>query len=196
MIVSLDPTISKTRHVLYPNPPIWTVFSCMLRHTLTYSLPSSFFTTIALATGSSASFSALPPRNNGYISTAIKANTKNYDHIKGKFVKGTGIACAFAAMSRAGSFGGYTISPSKRLRPFILPTQVHEEVLEKDVFSYVGTTSNVPTQSAIVRRSRDDFIGSARDNHFRHRVKLERPPLPHEFQNTSRFLPKPVRLGR
>ena len=133
----------------------------MLRHTLTYSLPSSFFTTIALATGSSASFSALPPRNNGYISTAFDANTKSYDLLKAKFVKGTGIARAFAAMSRAGSFGGYTISPSKRLRPFILPTQVHEEVLEKDVFSYVGTTSNVPTQSAIVRLSREDLIGSA-----------------------------------
>ena len=45
LIVGLDPTTSKTRHVLYPNPSIWTVFFCMLRHTLTYSLPPSFLQT-------------------------------------------------------------------------------------------------------------------------------------------------------
>jgi hypothetical protein len=114
-----------------------------------------------LTTGSSASFSVLPPKNNGYISTATEANAKRYDLTKIKFVKGTGLARANAATNRAGSFGGYTVSPTKRLRPFILPTQVHQEVQEKDVFSYVGTTSNVPTQSAIVLLSREDLIGSA-----------------------------------
>ena len=38
---------------------------------------------------------------------------------------------------------------------------MHQEVAEKDVFSYVGTTPNVPTQSAIVVIPREDFIGSA-----------------------------------
>jgi len=76
-------------------------------------------------------------------------------------VKGTGLARATYATTRTGSFGGYTVSPTKRLRPFILPTQVHQELNEKDVFSYVGTTSNVPTQSAIVLLPREDLIGSA-----------------------------------
>ena len=112
--------------------------------TLSHTLATLAFAHIALATGSSASFSALPPKNNGYISTAIEANTKSYDLTKSKFVKGTGLARATYATTRTGSFGGYTVSPTKRLRPFILPTQVHQEVNEKDVFSYVGTTSNVP----------------------------------------------------
>ena len=119
------------------------------------------FANIALATGSSASFSALPPKNNGYISTAIEANVKSYELTKSKFVKGTGSARTNAATNRAGSFGGYTVAPTKKVRPFILPTQVHQEVAEKDVFSYVETTSNIPTQSAIVVLPQEDLIGSA-----------------------------------
>ena len=130
--------------------------------THSHILPATLvFANIALTTGSSASFSVLPPKNNGYISTATEANAKRYDLTKIKFVKGTGSARANAATNRAGSFGGYTVSPTKRLRPFILPTQVHQEVQEKDVVSYVGTTSNVPTQSAIVLLSRENLIGSA-----------------------------------
>ena len=119
------------------------------------------FTNKALATGSSASCSALPSKDNGYISTAFEANEKSYDLIKSKFTKETGSACTNAVTNRTGSFRGYTVNPTKKMRPFILPTQVHQEVADKDVFSYVGTTSNVPTQLAIVIVPRDNLIGSA-----------------------------------
>ena len=65
--------------------------------------------------GFSASFSALLPRYNGYISTAIEAKEKSYKLTKSKFVKGTGLARANAATNRAGSFGGYTVNPTKKV---------------------------------------------------------------------------------
>ena len=118
MIVGLGPTTSKTRHILYPNPPILDgIFLYAATHSHIH-LANLLFANIALATGSSASFSALPPRNNGYISTAIEANEKSYDPTKIKFVKGTGLARANAATNRAGLFGGYTVSPTKKLRLF------------------------------------------------------------------------------
>ena len=130
MIVGLGPTTTKTRHVLYQTRPSWTVFLYAATHSHIL-LAHLVFANIALATGSSASFSALPPENNGYISTAIKVNEKSYELTKSKFMKGTGLARANAATNRASSFGGYTVNPTKKVRPFILPTQAHQEVAEK-----------------------------------------------------------------
>ena len=81
-------------------------------HILLVHLVSS---NIALVTGSSASFPALPPENNGYISTAIEANEKSYELTKIKFMKETGLARANAATNRAGSSGGYTVNPTKKV---------------------------------------------------------------------------------
>ena len=94
-------------------------------------LANLVFANIASATGSSASFSVLPPKNNEYISTAIEENVKSYNLTKIKFLKGTGLARANAATNRAGSFGGYTVAPTTKLQPFILPIQVHQEVAKK-----------------------------------------------------------------
>ena len=116
-----------------------------------------------LATEASSPYSLLTRSKpgSGYITASFHLNSDGYKHVCSKFFKGTAAARHTSIASRSSSTGGYTISDKGRIRPLILPTSVILESAGGDETPiYVGTSSNVASELALVSIEQEKLTGS------------------------------------